>query len=102
MHQFLPWRGLVVAIEAGSHHVLHAGGPIYGATFDLSNTEYLIVQPSHKKRWRARWERLTKVSFGYFEPPSDWLAELMTKQTMGSSALTSEDSFHSGKRKRKR
>lgn len=86
MHEFYTWRGLVVTIEAGSHHVLHTGGPIYWACFDLGDPKYLIVQPSNKKRWRARWERLTRVSFAYFEAPSDWLARCLTAQTTGQKA----------------
>ena len=56
------------------------GGLIYGATFDLSDPEYLIVEPSNKKRWRARRERLTD----YFEPPDDWLSGVIASADEGS------------------
>ena len=76
MHEFQTWRGLAVMVKAGSHHVLHCGGPLSMACFDLSDGERIIVQRSNKKPWSARWEDVTQISFSYFEPPPESVRRL--------------------------
>jgi hypothetical protein len=65
--------------------VLHCGGAPYWAEFDLGDPDRLIVYPSHRRRkiWRARWGDLTRVSFCYFEPPTDTLAAIIESQSGG-------------------
>ena len=73
LNEFLTWRGLDVTLEAGSHHVRHYGGPYYQAHFYVNDPAYLTVQRSDGTRRRWRWERLTRISFGYIEPPPSGL-----------------------------
>lgn len=79
MNEFLPWRGMIITIEAGLRHV-HAAGVI-----DLSDPEYLIVGAN--RPWRARWEHLTRISFSYTEPPSEWLKRHLAAQPNTPKAL---------------
>jgi len=71
MNEFRPHRGLSVTIESTPLHVVHSSI----AMVDIGNPEFLIVWRTALPRWRARWERLTRILICYSEPPSEWLQE---------------------------
>jgi hypothetical protein len=86
MNEFMPCRGISVTVQATPHHVLHDTAVV----FDLGDPQYLIARRPNKRRWRARWERLTRVSFTYSEPPPEWLHAKMLKQAISSGKRPSQ------------
>jgi len=71
MNEFRAHRGLSVTVEATPNHVVHCRH----AMVDIGDPQFLIVWRTDKPRWRARWERITRISFSYLEPPSQWLQD---------------------------